>query len=126
MVILLIICIILIVLLINFRKKIDREEKEALNKTGIANMLRDNYPYLINSLLSNKTHWIIKERDYDQFIIIGNPHKQELCIKYTSLGYNGQEIWVALVDHSMVVKEWKFDRSISEYSIVTELSYYFK
>lgn len=68
MVILLIICIILIVLLINFRKKSDREEKEALKKTGIANMLRDNYPYLINSLLSNKTHWIIKERDYDQFI----------------------------------------------------------
>lgn len=120
-IILIIICIVAIILLLNYRKKLDQEHKIALKTPGIADKLRKNYPYLINRLLNDPSHTILMERKYDQSIRIGNDIRQELFI---CLSFN--ELFIAFIDRSLVVKEWKFDSKHSEYQIINEVSNYFK
>ena len=67
-----IICVVAIILLFNYRSKIDQEEKVALKTSGTVEKLRSNFPGLINLLLVNTSHRIIMERKYDESIRIGN------------------------------------------------------
>lgn len=125
-IILIIICVIAIIFLLKYDKKLDKEREIALKTPGTAKRLRDNFPVLISMLLENSSHTIILERKYDQSIRIGNEYRQELYISYSSLGIQGCEIFVACIDHSMVIKEWKFDRRLSDIQIYNEISNYFK
>lgn len=125
-IILLIICIIAMIFLLNYNKKLEKERDIALKTPGTAERLRNNFPVLISMLLENSSHTIIIERKYDQSIRIGNEYRQELYISYSSLGIQGCEIFVACIDHSMVIKEWKFDRRLSDIQIYNEISNYFK
>ena len=119
-----IICVVAIILLFNYRSKIDQEEKVALKTSGTAEKLRSNFPGLINLLLGNPSHRIIMERKYDESIRLVNEEGQELFISYSALG--GPQIHVACIQHSQVIKEWKFKRDYSDNQIFNEISYYFK
>lgn len=123
-IVLIIICVVVLIYSFNFRSKIDQEEKAALKTPGTADRLRDNFSGLINMLLSNPSHTILMERKYDESIRIGNNERQELFISFSALG--GPQIHVACIDHSQVLKEWKFERKLSDIQIFNEINYYFK
>lgn len=123
-IVLIIICVVVLIYTFNYRSKIDQEEKVALKTQDTADRLRSNFSGLISMLLSNPSHTIIMERKYDESIRIGNDGGQELFISFSSLG--GPQIHVACIDHSLVLKEWKFERELSDIEIFNEINYYFK
>ena len=123
-IVLIIICVVVLVYSFNYRSKIDQEEKVALKTPGTADRLRSNFPGLISMLLSNPSHTILMERKYDESIRIGNDDRQELFLSFSALG--GPQIHVACIDHSQVLKEWKFERELSDSQIFNEINYYFK
>lgn len=125
-IIFIIICVVVIICLFNYRSKIDQEEKVALKTPGRADKLRSNFSSLIDLLTRNPAHSILIERKYDESIRFGNNEGQELFIGYSSLGSHGPQIHVACIDHSVLLKEWSFDHRQTEEEIFNEISYYFK
>lgn len=123
-IILIIFCLVVLFFLFNYRKKIDQEERVALKTPGTADKLRGNFSGLISMLLSNSSHTILMERKYDESMRIGNDNRQELFISYSALG--GPKIYVVCIDHSQVIKEWKFSRELSDIQIYNEIIDYFK
>lgn len=123
-IVIIIICVVVIIYSFNYRSKIDREEKVAFQTPGTADKLRDNFSGLISMLLVNPSHTILMERKYDESIRIGNNSGQELFISFSALG--GPLINVACIDHSQILKEWKFERKLSDVQIFNEINYFFK
>lgn len=124
-IVVIIVCIALFIWATNSKKKIDEEEKVALKTPGQATRLRENFGDLITLLLQSEDHYIKFERSYDESIRIGNSKNQELFLSYSSLGSNGPKLLVACIEHSILLKELKFDKSRSTNSIYQEISDYF-
>lgn len=124
-IVLIIILIICLFLIKNYKKKIDEEEKIALNTPGTASRLRENFGDVIELILQSKNNKILFERSYDESIRIGNSNNQELFMSYSNLGSNKSELRVTCVQDSMVLKEWTFNNNRSSISIYQEIIDYF-
>ncbi len=124
-VIVIIIFVVLLISMTNFRKKFEEEEKIALKTPGIATRLRENFGELITLVLQSEDHIIKFERSCDESIRIVNSKNQELVLHYSSFGSNGPKLYVVCIEHSMLLKKWKFDKSRSCLSIYQEISEYF-
>ena len=124
-VIIIILCIVLFVWTMNYRKKIDEKEKVALKTPGTATRLRENYGDVLDLVLQSENHTILLERSYDESVKIGNSRNQQLFMSYSSLGSHGPELRVACIQDSMVLKEWTFDKRRSAISIYQEIADYF-
>jgi hypothetical protein len=95
--------------------KIDREEEEALRTPGRANFIRDNYPEVVDYLLSIQNYQIIFERT--DMIQIGTSKSGEY---YAVSNYSGG-LFISFIRHSNVYKEWKFSRRENVTHIIHEL-----
>ena len=124
-VIIIILCIVLFVWTMNYRKKIDEKEKVALKTPGTATRLRENYGDVLDLVLQSENHTILLERSYDESVKIGNSRNQQLFMSYSSLGSHGPELIVVCIQDSMVLKEWTFDKRRSAISIYQEIADYF-
>ena len=123
--VLIILCVALFIWAINSKKKIHEYENVALKTPGKANRLRENYGDVLNLVLQSEDHTLLSERSYDESVRIGNSHNQELFMNYSSLGSHGPELRVAIIEDSMVLKEWTFDKRTTSLSIYKEIADYF-
>lgn len=124
-VILVIICIVGLIWSINYRKKIDKEEKIALETPGHAYRLRADFGGVLDLLLQDSNHIIVFEREYDQSVRLSNNKGQELLMSRDGLGSHGPELLVSCIQDSLLVKTWRFNKRSSDLSIYKEISYYF-
>ena len=124
-IILIIICLVVFLWALNYKKKIDKEEEIALKTPGRAIRLREHYGEVIELVLKSEDHQILSERSYDESIRIGNSKNQELFMSYSPLGSHGSELHVVCLQDSMVIKEWKFDNRRTNVSIYQKIADYF-
>lgn len=124
-VILIILCIVGLIYFYNQRKKIDEEERIALQTPGTADMLRNNFGTLVDLVLSDPDKHIIFERNYDQSIKVGSNRSSEILIMTYLMGFHGPEVRVCVVQYNQVIKEWKLNRGESQEALYREIEMYF-